>query len=106
MVAEIRCARVWIASCPKNSTLSNTKQNIIDQTNLLHSENIYIDANNTLDEKLETIDTQISSKMNTINESSKLDSSLIDYSNSSLRFVNINSNLQQKLSSIDRQRQT
>ena len=36
-----------------------TKQNIINSYNLLHYEYVYVDANNNLDETLETMNTQI-----------------------------------------------
>lgn len=83
------------------SQVIETKQPIISETNLLPSNLIYIDIDNTLDEKLETIDTLLFNKQNKIDSLNRLDINHVDISNSALRFVNISSNLQQKINSID-----
>ena len=77
------------------------KQDVIDVNNLLPATLIQTDVNETLDERIISIENSIDTKQDEISISSKLPISFVDLSGSSLSYIDISSNLQAQLTSIN-----
>jgi hypothetical protein len=82
------------------TSLENTKQDVIDIDNLLSSSLVQTGVSTTLDTTISTIMTDIDGKQDTITSGAKLSSDLVDYSTSTLRFVDISGNLQTQLTDL------